>query len=335
MDTLAVDPPGVDEALVAAVLEDEYGLEGPLQPLVSERDQNFRLRAVGGGDYVVKIASALEPRQVTEFQVAALQHLEVRRCGVPVPRVIVTRSGNAITSSGLGDHLLRVVTYLPGRPAAGLDVDPALAAELGRSLALLDTALVGLAHPGESQDIMWDMQRALGLREILTHVGDAKLQGQLADCLDEFENRALPAFVTLRKQVIHNDLNPANVLIAEGDKPRVSGIIDFGDMLRAPLVVDAAIAASYLRDDSLATLREFIRGYESVLPLEHSEKALLFDLVRTRLAATIAILHWRASERGPDDPYLNQARAEVSAERFFQHLTALGRARFDALLFAA
>jgi Ser/Thr protein kinase RdoA (MazF antagonist) len=86
------------------------------------------------------------------------------------------------------------------------------------------------------------------------------------------------------------------------------------------LIVDVGIGASYLRlmnGNPLAGIAEFLAGYHSVTPLEIAEIDMLFDLVRTRLAASITILSWRASMRGEDDAYLAGAvPAEGSAARF-------------------
>lgn len=327
LDVIAAAPPDLDVALVSGTLARGYGLEGVLEPLVSERDQNFRLTCANGERFVVKIANRREPSPVTQCQVEALRHVEEAGCPVAVPRVVPDRSG-ALTRDIEG-HLLRVVTFLPGRPVEDVPVDEALGLALGRSLAQLDVALQGFSHPGESPLLMWDMQRAAELRDLIGHVGNPDLEAQLGQCLDDFERHVLPEFPALRTQVIHNDLNLANVLVDPADSRFVTGIIDFGDMLRAPLVVDAAIAASYFRQDDPGVLRQFLAGYESVLELEPLEKALLFDLVRMRLVATILIMHWRSDARGPEDPYLRKALAERSAERFFGRLTALGRAEFN------
>ena len=332
LDVIAADPPDFDPAEVAALLDREYSLQGSLSPLVSERDQNFRLETADGARFVVKIANLAEPIEITDFQVQALRHLEREDCKVAVPRVLPTNSGDAITTIGQGPgrHHLRVVSYVPGRPLEGLQPDSQIAFGMGRSLALIDRALEGFTHPGESQDLLWDMQRAAELRPLVQHVPE-QVQGLVAECIDDFERRALPAFAQLRTQVIHNDLNPGNILVSDSEPPAVAGVIDFGDMLRAPLIVDVAIAASYLRntDDEFGTLEAFVAGFESELPLEPSETALLYDLVRTRLAATITILYWRAATRSADDPYLGKALQERSAERFLRHLSHLGRGAFS------
>ena len=180
------------------------------------------------------------------------------------------------------------------------------------------------------------MQRAAELRPLVKHV-PGELQQLVRDCVDIFERQLAPSFAGLRTQVIHNDLNPGNILVTGSEPAAVAGVIDFGDMLRAPLVIDVAIAASYLRstDDGLQTLGAFIAGFESQMPLEDAERELLFDLVRTRLAATITILYWRAAVRSADDPYLKKALEERSSERFLRHLTQLSRESLLGTIFSS
>ena len=115
-----------------------------------------------------------------------------------------------------------------------------------------------------------------------------------------------------------------SVLIEAQDPTAVAGVIDFGDMLQSPLVVDIAVAASYLRvleGDPLTHIAAFLAGYHAVRPLQTAEIEVLFELIKARLCATIAILCWRASVKGEDDPYLqNAASTESSAENFLGRL---------------
>jgi Ser/Thr protein kinase RdoA (MazF antagonist) len=332
LDVIASPSPKVPEDEVLELLADEFGLSGSLETLVSERDQNFRLSPADGPPLVVKIANAAEPPEITDFQLQALRHLQACECPVEVPRIMETRSGalsTEIRNAG-ASHVLRVVSYVPGTPVEGTEPGPELAYELGRCLAQLDSALRDFSHPGESQVLLWDMQRAGDLRDLVQHVPEASLRDLVTECLDRFENKAQPAFGELRRQVIHNDLNPGNVLIDDREPPGVSGVIDFGDMLRAPLIVDVAIAASYLRsmDDQLTAITALVAGFDSITPFAEEENAVLFDLIRTRLAATITIMYWRASARSSDDPYLKKAFAERSSERFLRHISALGQKHF-------
>jgi len=105
-----------------------------------------------------------------------------------------------------------------------------------------------------------------------------------------------------------------------------------GDMVRAPLIKEVAVAASYLRSgdaDVLSLVAPFVAAYNSVLPLRADELELLFDLLRTRLAATISILRWRVAQRGADDEYASlQLQSENDAAAFLLRLNSLGRSEF-------
>ena len=170
------------------------------------------------------------------------------------------------------------------------------------------------------------------MRQLVHHIADDSARAEVEACLDDFESQALPEFAQLRRQVIHNDLNPGNALVSDADPPEVMGVIDFGDMLRAPLIVDVAIAAAYLRrlsGDAMLPLLGFVAGFHSVVPLEEREIALLYDLVRTRLATTVTILNWRAFARSDDDAYLQKALAESTSDRFLQRVSAISRQEFS------
>ena len=118
LDAVAAAPPTLATADVAAAVSEQFGLRGDYLALVSERDQNFRLRTDDGSRFVVKVTSAAEPARVSEFQIAALRHLESR--GVDgVPRVIATQTGSDFSEieTETGDRLrLRVVSYVDGAP---------------------------------------------------------------------------------------------------------------------------------------------------------------------------------------------------------------------------
>ena len=334
---IATPPPTVPKLAVLELLSREYALDGELTPLVSERDQNFRLETADGQVLVVKIANAAEPGLITDFQVQALVHLQRNACPVNVPRIVCTQAGAVATKieSGQSSHDLRVVSYVAGRPLGATNPDPPLSYALGLRLAQLDAALSDFEHPGQSQVLLWDMQRASELRGLMQHVIEADVRDLVRSCLDAFERMAIPAFETLRRQVIHNDLNPDNILIEDTAPPDIAGIIDFGDMVRGPLVIDVAIAASYIRslDDGLESMRALVAGFESITPLKDIEKSLLFELVKMRLATTITILHWRQSARSSGDPYLQKALQERSAEQFLCHLDAMRKEAFTKCIF--
>lgn len=321
----------VDE--VSRLVDEQYGLRGAVVMLVSERDQNFQLTTEHQQRYIIKIANAAEEEMVTDFQIQALQHVDRVGCRVAVPRVIPTLTGAAATAvtSGGCKHVMRVVSYLSGRPLEQITLDTDIARQLGSCLAEVGIALRGFRHPGESHSLLWDIRHAGELRNLTAHIRDGELRDVIHECLDDFENRVTSRLAALRCQVIHNDLNPGNVLVTENGRVSIAGVIDFGDMIRAPLIIDVAVAASYMRsdDDTAALLASLVAGYNEVTRLEGLELELLYDLVRTRLATTISILHWRLAARAADDAYtVKMQHGGASASRFLARINALGRDEF-------
>lgn len=303
--------PELAPAAIAGAVREHYGLEGRLDPLLGERDQNFRLQCDDGRRFVVKIANPAEDPVATQFQIEALLHLESHQASheraVHVPQIVRTLDDRTSVFIGSANerNITRIVTYLEGIPLGSMRASPLLCRRIGTSLAWLGRALRDFDHAGSAHALLWDLRHAPSLRRILRHVGDPGLRDGIARTLDEFEARVLPRFADLRSQVIHGDLNPDNLLTDTADRDRVAGVIDFGDMLKAPLVVDVAVGASYLRTSEgnpLAKIVEFLAGYHAVTPLEPAETEVLFDLIRTRLAASTCIMAWRTALRGADDP---------------------------------
>lgn len=332
LGAIAAEPPVVQDSVIAAALETRFGLAGTLYELVGERDQNFRLDGVDGRRYVVKVIGRAESASAVELQLAALRHLEA--VAFPgVPHIVPTLAGDALggVHDASGEYSLRVVTFVEGTPLSRVGVNPARATSLGRRLAELDRALAQLEFRGRNPVLLWDLQRAGELRSVVGHVEDPAARRLVSHAIDDFESRASPALAQLPAQIIHGDANPDNILIAE-DRSSVAGLIDFGDMVMAPPIVDAAIAAAYLRataEDPLGSIAPFIDGYRSVVPLDAAQLELLYDLARARLATTVTLLHWRLASRPPDDPYrLRTLAREYGAQAFLELLHAMGRGRF-------
>jgi len=331
---IAVEPPSFDLSVVAEAVAEQFGLAGNYSLLVSERDQNFCLTTANSDRYLVKITSSVEPRDVTDFQIAALDHLA--NCGVTgVPRNVSTTSGKNHGSIQAEDGALlclRVLTWLNGSLIDDSEITPEMANSLGGRLADLDVALESFVHESDGHASLWDTQRAGQLRGLLVHVGDSVIRQQLETVLDVMEERVTPALEALPRQVIHNDANTENILLdASGD---ISGIIDFGDLLRATRIIEVSTAAAYLRpndDDPLQLLVPFVAGYHGKSPLSAAELDVLFDLILTRLAMTVILFYWRLAARDKEDPYLQkQLDSEGGAFEFLQSLSVLGREAFRA-----
>jgi Ser/Thr protein kinase RdoA (MazF antagonist) len=332
-NSLPPHPPDLSLTVVAAAVAEQFGLLGDYLQVVSERDQNFRLTTQDGKRYVVKVTCLAQDPIVTDFQIAVLLHLEKR--GVSgVPRIVRSKSGDnqgAVPTDDASDASLRIVTWIDGQLLNDCDITSKISTQFGGRLAELDIALQDFSHVGDAQKLIWDTQRAGELRGLLVHVNDTDLRSLLEEVLDDFDNRVKPALAALPSQVIHNDAHGENVLV--NDAGDVTGIIDFGDMLRAPRIVDVSTAAAYLRCDSsdpMQLIVPFVAAYHDINPLDSAELELLFDLTRTRLIMTIILFYWRLSARPEDDPYRQKlVESEADACRF---LRALSDIRRDAFL---
>jgi Ser/Thr protein kinase RdoA (MazF antagonist) len=121
--------------------------------------------------------------------------------------------------------------------------------------------------------------------------------------LARFADDVRPRLDTLRSQTVHNDFNPHNLLVSPVDSDEIAGVIDFGDMVRGPLVQDLATASAYQippRGHPLEGAARVASAFDAVYPLSTDELEILPDLIKTRLALSIAITSWR-SARHPDN----------------------------------
>jgi Ser/Thr protein kinase RdoA (MazF antagonist) len=339
---LTTTPPGFSTADAAQIAGRQYGIRATVSSLVSERDQNFRLDAVDGNRYVLKISNTAEYREVVEFQNQALAHVALKDPSLPLPRVIPGLDGqlhSSVDSHGK-KHFIRVYSWLEGVLLDDTAVGTELVNDMGRLLARLGLALSDFDHHGSDPPLLWDMKRAAGLRELLPAIEDQDLLKQIGVTLDRFEMHVLPILNTLRKQVIHNDMNPGNVLVDEEQPDRISGLIDFGDMVKSPLIIDLAVAAAYQLEkgqDPLAGALPMVAGYHAVCPLQRTEMELLADLIRTRLITSLLIASYRVRLFPENRDYLmisfNSARAflaaleELSAGEALQRIQAACQVR--------
>ena len=331
---LTTTPPAFSEADAARVTARHFGIRAQARPLVSERDQNFRLDAKDGSRYVLKISNDAERREVIEFQNYALLHVAQKDPSLPVPRVLPDLDGQLQRSVTNHDktHFIRVYSWLDGVLPDDRVVDAPLAAAMGRLLARLGLALSDFDHEGSNPPLLWDMKRAAGLRELLPCIEDPGLLELITATLDHFETDVLPVLGSLRTQVIHNDMNPGNVLLDETDPNRVCGLIDFGDLVRSPLIIDLAVAAAYQLQPGRHPLNgalPLIAGYHSICPLQRIEMELLTDLVRTRLITSLLIASYRVRLFPENRDYLmisfNPARDFLFALENFSAGEALRR----------
>ena len=333
-DILTARVPRLADDALSALLLRAWGIEGAFAPLSGERDQNLEVTAADGRAYVLKIANAAEPAVALALQSAALDHVAAADPSLPVPRAVRARDGAALVpvAHDGATFMARLVTHLAGEPALDFCPTPGFRRAAGRLTGRLDRALAGFRHPGASRQMIWDLRRAASLEERIHHIPDPGRRAVAGRVMADFKARALPAFARVRRQVIHNDIHQNNIL-RDPRSGEITGVIDFGDMVETLLVAEAAIAVAhqlYREDDVLGVAAEFLGAYAAAMPLEPAEIAILFDLVKMRLAAREIIVAWRSATADGPVPY----RADISEMGWeaLQHLLSIDPAHATRFL---
>ena len=289
-----------------------FGIEAEARLLPSERDQNFHLTAADGQAYVLKLANSAETREVLDFQNRAMTHV-ARQLPGACPQVQLTSAGESIATVAAADgsaHWVRVLTYLPGKPLGDVKPhDDGLLTSLGHFYGHIGKALADFDHPAVHRDFHWDLQHAgRVVDELVGYIPDAARRELVGRLRARFQSATEARLEDLRLSVIHNDGNDYNVLVgpADGLYHRVSGIIDFGDMVFSYTAAEPAVACAYAmlhKADPLTAASLVVAGYHGVYPLTEPEIAVLFDLICMRLCMSVChAAHQSRAE--PDNAYL-------------------------------
>ena len=297
-----------------------YGLDVRATQLVSYIDRNFCLEETAGRRWVLKVANAAEERTVIDFQLRAMELAAAK--GLPVPRPRPTITGERVGSDG--GHLVWLLSWVPGSMLTDEPTCPLeLLGDLGAVLGRLDNTLADFEHPAVERELAWDLRNALRMRSLAVDVEDTARRAMVEGIFEGFGERVLRRSDKLPMSVIHNDANDWNVLVGERDgQRRVTGLIDFGDLIHSWTVGELAIAMAYAmfdKADPLVAGAAMVRGYSTERPLVDAEIDVLFDLVLTRLAVSL-VSSASNKKLDPENDYLtvNERPAWALLERLLQ-----------------
>ena len=268
-----------------------YGITATtIEPLASERDQNFHVRTSGPESFVLKISHRDESRASLELQERVLNHLRTQVPELRMPRVVPTVDDETlITVPGQDNqqHLVRMMTFVPGEVWANIaNRDATLRKSLGRALALVDAALAGFPATGAFGNLKWDLAQAGWIREYFSYLPPER-RALVEHVFDRYRLQTVTRLSSLPSGLIYNDANDHNVLVADG---RVVSLIDYGDMVHGARICDLAIGIAYAVMDSaspLADAAEVVSGYHEAVPLTDGELEVLYSLICTRLSVSV------------------------------------------------
>jgi 4-aminobutyrate aminotransferase-like enzyme/Ser/Thr protein kinase RdoA (MazF antagonist) len=302
-----------------------YGLDAKATPLHGERDRNFRL-SVNERAYVLKVIDPAMDAGTLECQTLVLAHLAEQAPELPVPRIILTEQHATIGRASVhgAAYRLWMMEFMPGELAGNSARDATLLGVIGQTLGRLDHALRGFFHPALAQPIVWDVRRAPALLEYVDYLPSPATQRHVRAALEPLANQP-SALRALRAQAIHGDFHPCNILLSKaGDA--CTGILDFGDMIHAPVVLDPAVTMAEFLVQGTADLEQIgaiLTGFCAVNPLEGDDVEVLYDLIAARIATALVVYEWRRRH--------DEAGAAATAESFsfaaesLARLAAVGR----------
>jgi 4-aminobutyrate aminotransferase-like enzyme/Ser/Thr protein kinase RdoA (MazF antagonist) len=346
MDDLVLRAPALTIQEALECVRNIFGLTVDGSMLPSERDQNVELRSTVSSDrFVLKIANGSEDRALLDAQNAALGY--VARRSMLCPRVVPALDGSLISeiaSASGARHFARLLTWMPGAPLGSVTTPTVEVLEqVGAAVAELDAALDGFDHPAIHREFHWDLARGIPVvRESVSRVEDPAMRALVERLVAEIDVRSGARFTRLRRAAAHNDPNDYNILVDRGepDLPpeggsrrngernslgspvasafrrkagRVTGILDFGDIVHTYAIADLAIAIAYAvlgQSDPLAAAAAVARGYQKRRPIDDDEIAALFDLVLLRLCTSVCVAARQQKQR-PGDAYLSISQRPI------------------------
>lgn len=299
------------DSTVLEILEQSYGLKGTLVRIPTEKDDTFRLRD-GQETYLVKVSPPDEDPVIVHLQTACMEHLERTAPELPVQRLIRSLAGDPQVllpvPGGPFDRVFRVMRFMPGELLAAHEASASQLELVGSSLARLGLALQDFDHPRADRLLLWDLKHFHRMRPLLDHLDDEDKRSLAEDIFDQFDEKVVPLLDTLTSQVVHGDFSPFNVLVDPNGLDYVTGIIDFGDVVRTPVIFDISVTMANLLGTNPANPWEqalpVVDGYRSIRPLPDQELEALIVSAQARLLLRALITQWRANQLPQRRDYL-------------------------------
>jgi hydroxylysine kinase len=294
-----------------------------VSPLGSERDQNLMIDS-DTGRFLLKIANCTESPAITRLQSGVLMHVATRDPSIPLQRVVPTRSGE--TEVHVNGSAVRLLTWLEGVPLYRTERSRRQRISVATGHAKLALAMGAYDSDTSPPAIQWDIQHTGSLWDALASVPRGLLE-PVQTALELFDKHASSKLPALARQLVHNDIQPYNLVVAESCTDCLCGILDFGDMACAPIACDLGVASAYHvlpGDHPLQTVGEYIAAFHSVRSMSEDELAILPALIVARHATTIVITSLRAAAHPNNAQYI--LRNRPSAESGLSQMLSVAHA---------
>ncbi len=293
------------------IVADLFNIKGFAKQLPGEIDLNFLIVASETQKYVLKVESTDRSFSNLQLQNEALIHLSKKSLPLQLPTVVANKNGGTITEFLTEDNrqvYLRLLTWVDGRLLAKVNPhNDELLESLGATCGHLCESLKDFEHQAAHRDFKWDSSNANWIVAHLSIFEDPRKKELVNYFLALFQKEVAPVFPALRKSINYNDANDYNVLVNHDlANPKISGVIDFGDIVYTHTINEVAIAAAYAlmgKEDPLQSACTILKGFHQTFPVNEKECAVLFPLIAARLiiSVTVSAINQKAE---PNNPYL-------------------------------
>lgn len=298
----------MEKRVIADFILKQYGLKCDITPMDSYIDQNFMLSTDEGEKCIFKLSSEIDSPEFLQDQNNILHSLaNALSPGRQFPTVIPSADKQEIVRFQASDGKFmngRLLSYVEGEFVANVRHSSELLFDIGVFLGEMDQTLQQTTSPHiKCRKLLWDLQNFPDIEKYINLIEEISIQRLVSYFLLQFREFVEPVLRDLRKQIIHNDANNWNILIIDD---RVSGVIDFGDMVFSHTINELAIALTYVimdKEDPIETAFEIVRGYHSRLELEEKEIKLLYYLIAARLSISIC-MSANSKREDPSNEYI-------------------------------
>ncbi|WP_459211484.1 aminotransferase class III-fold pyridoxal phosphate-dependent enzyme [Aquimarina rhabdastrellae] len=275
------------------IVLNNFAIQGTAKALPGEVDFNFRIKAISGEEYVLKISRPDEDIAYLDFQQQLLEYVAVKQPELVAPKVIKDRQGNTISEiiDTYGqERKVRLLSWISGRVWSSVNPQlDALRYSLGTACGNLTNALQGFDHPQAHRTFEWDIAQAQWTKEY-QHLFTGEELTIIKTFYAQFEKQK-ETYEQLRKAIVHNDANDNNVIVTEAlVKPTVKAAIDYGDAIYTQIINDVAISCAYTimgHPDPLEAALPIVEGYHKHFALQEEELSHLYTAIAIRLVISV------------------------------------------------
>uniref|UniRef100_G3P2X9 Hydroxylysine kinase n=1 Tax=Gasterosteus aculeatus aculeatus TaxID=481459 RepID=G3P2X9_GASAC len=290
-----------------------------ISTLPSYNDQNFFLVTKEDNKYVLKIMNSKESMNPTRMEVQTLAMSFLHQRGVPSQIVVPTTTGKLMSmeeidcGQGAQTYCVRLMTYLPGKTVAESPVTVQDLYQIGKLAAVIDTTLKQLVSPNldvlQSNEEMWSLSNIPLIDDYLSVMDGDPLQKVIKAVVKQYKSLVAPRIVSLRKGIIHGDINDQNIIVTPSANGRheVSGVLDFSLLMIDCYVFEVAVTIAYMMMENPSPLDvggAVLAGWESVMVLSEEEKDSLFLLVLGRLCQSLVYGRYNVTKYPDNKEYL-------------------------------